>query len=100
MMKWIGTALAMALVMTPWVSPALAMDGVLSRDELTPQSYCHMKLPAIRPRTLSNDQPEAKRSDTGDVVDFYGPCDESPTSNDQVIGQRDDEQHHWRDYQN
>ena len=25
---------------------------------------------------------------TGDVIDFYGPCDESPTGQDQVQSQR------------
>ena len=36
-----------------------------------------MKFPAIRPRTLDTDHPQLKRPDTGDVIDFYGACDES-----------------------
>ncbi len=88
----------MVLIVGSLAANALASDGVLSKDEFTPGSYCHMKFPAIRQRTLATDNPELKNSDTGDVIDFYGPCDESPTGADQVTGQRLDEEHHWKDY--
>jgi hypothetical protein len=72
---------------------ALAADGVVVEGELTRGSYCHEKFPAIRPRTLANDQRQLKDSGTGDVIDFYGPCDESPTGKDQVAAQKLEQQH-------
>jgi hypothetical protein len=65
------------------------------KDELTPGSYCHEKFPAIRQSTLGDDQPALKDSSTGDVVDFYGPCDEKPTGKDQDQTQKLEDQHRW-----
>jgi len=39
-------------------------------------------------RSLAGDQPVLKDERTGDVIDFYGPCDDSPTGQDQVQSQR------------
>jgi hypothetical protein len=59
-----------------------------------------MKFAAIRPRTLDTDHPQLKRPDTGDVIDFYGACDESPTGMDQVISQKHEEEFRFgRDYE-
>jgi hypothetical protein len=78
---------------------ALATDGVIVKVELAPGSnYCHEKFPAIDPSTLDSDQPTLKSSDTGDIVDFYGPCDESPTGEDQVWQQKQDRLF-WQDAQ-
>jgi hypothetical protein len=63
-------------------------DGVLLKQEYTPGSYCHEKFPAIRPSTLDTDNPTLKSSDTGDVIDYYGPCDEAPVGQDQIRTQR------------
>src|SRR5215510_9431047 len=67
---------------------AIAEDGILSKDHFTGTSYCHEKFPAIRQNTLGNDQPELKDSSTGDVIDFYGPCDENPLGQDQLQTQK------------
>ena len=68
---------------------ALAADGVISKRELAPGSnYCHEKFPAISEDSLFSDHPVLKSQSTGDVIDFYGPCDESPTGQDQVNEQR------------
>ena len=93
-----SVVLSMALIIGFLTVNALASDGVLSKDEFTPGSYCHMKFPAIRQRTLDTDNPEPKSSGTGDVIDFYGPCDEGPTGTDQVTTQRLEEEHHCREY--
>jgi hypothetical protein len=37
---------------------------------------------------LASNNPQLKDSSTGDVVDFYGSCDESPTGADQVTAQK------------
>ena len=75
------------------VNSAIAEDGVLSKQEFTPSNYCHMKFPAIRPSTLGTEQPTLKSQDTGDVIDFYGPCDENPLGQNQIQEQKLEAQH-------
>ena len=66
-----------------------ADDGILLKQELTPgSSYCHEKFAAIDQSTLYSDDLTLKSSDTGDVIDFYRSCDESPTGKDQVWQQK------------
>ena len=79
------------------VNTAIGADGILSKDQLTAGSYCHEKFPAMRQSTLDDGQPTLKDSSTGDVIDFYGPCDEKPTGKDQVQMQRIEDQHRWYD---
>ena len=71
-------------------------DGVISRDELTPGNYCHLKFPAIDPRRLASDNPVLTDPAAGDIIDFYGRCDENPLGQDQLHWQRLDRQHRWR----
>jgi hypothetical protein len=75
------------------INTASGSDGILSKDELTAGSYCHEKFPAIRQSTLDDNQPALKDSSTGDVIDFYGPCDENPVGKDQVQAQRIENEH-------
>jgi hypothetical protein len=72
---------------------ALAADGVVVEGELNPGSYCHMKFPAMTERSLGDNYPQLKQSGTGDVIDFYGPCDEDPTGKDQIASQKLEHQH-------
>jgi hypothetical protein len=82
------------------VNSAIAEDGVISKQEFTPGSYCHEKFRAIRPSTLDTDHPTLKSSDTGDVIDYYGSCDESPLGKDQIQEQKLEAQHRWQsDYE-
>src|SRR5262245_22004717 len=71
----------------------IAEDGILLKDQFTGTSYCHEKFPAIRQNTLGNDQPELKDSSTGDVIDFYGPCEENPLGQYQLQTQKLEDQH-------
>ena len=68
----------------PWVQTSTE-DG----------SYCHMKFPAVRHSTLYSDNPQLKSRDSGDVVDYYGPCDHSPTGTAEVQSQRDELNLQW-----
>jgi hypothetical protein len=62
---------------------------VISRTELTPgNDYCHLRFPAITEQTLTSDRPALKGSESGDIIDFYGKCDESPTGANQIASQR------------
>ena len=72
---------------------ALAADGVVVEGQLAPGSYCHEKFPAITGRSLGDNQPQLKQSTTGDIVDYYGPCDENPTGKDQIASQKLEQQH-------
>ena len=74
---------------------AIAEDGIISKDQLTVGSYCHEKFPAMRQSTLDDGQPALKDSNTGDVIDFYGPCNENPVGKDQVRKQKLDAQHRF-----
>ena len=83
------------------VSHAVAEDVLIVVEEpSTAGSYCHEKFPAIRQSTLDSDQPTLKDSSTGDIIDFYGPCDESPVGKDQVQDQKIEAQHRFEnDYE-
>jgi hypothetical protein len=60
-------------------------DGILLKDELTADSYCHLTFPAVSERTLAGNHPVLSHDD---IIDFYGPCDENPLGQDQVQDQR------------
>jgi hypothetical protein len=70
------------------VTGAKAADGVLLKEQDVAGSYCHMQFPAIEESTLYTDNPVLKSADSGDIIDFYGSCDENPLGKDQVIAQR------------
>ena len=91
-MKHIGLTASVLVLAGSLAGGAFAADGVLVKEEAG-YNYCHMKFPAIRESTLSTNHPTLKSSTTGDVIDFYGPCDESPTGKDQVAAQRLAAQH-------
>jgi len=94
----IATSFLAALLFTGTLGAfnnAIAEDGILSKDDASADSYCHEKFPAIRQSTLGDDQPALKNSSTGDVIDFYGPCDENPAGKDQVLTQRLEDSHRW-----
>jgi hypothetical protein len=75
-------------------------DGIISKQEFTPGSYCHEKFRAMRPSTLDTDDPTLKSSESGDVIDYYGSCDESPVGQDQIQEQKMDAQRRWaHDYE-
>jgi hypothetical protein len=79
---------------------ALAADGVLSKDEFKPSGYCHEKFPAIEGKSLASNKPVLKSPSSGDVIDFYGPCDENPAGKDQQHEQKLEFEHHMNnDYE-
>jgi hypothetical protein len=74
-----------------------AAEGVISNEVIIPGVYCHLRFPAIREQTLAGDRPVLKDPSSGDIIDFYGPCDTDPLGKDQVRKQRLERQHRWRD---
>ena len=94
-MKKIGSAMAAVIL-----SGSLGAGAALAQEnqpsvEQGAADYCHTKLPAIRPSTLASDQPQPKSTNTGDVVDYYGPCDQTPTSQDRVVTQKREESYRF-----
>jgi hypothetical protein len=49
----------------------------------------------MRPSTLASDEPTLKSSTTGDVIDFYGPCDYDPKNRDEIAAQRKYRSRHY-----
>jgi len=86
----IGAAAFSFMLIGTLAGSASAVDSTVVKDSAT-ADYCHMKLPAIRSRTLPTPDPQVKSNATGDVIDYYGDCNETPTSRDQVIEQKHDE---------
>jgi hypothetical protein len=83
------------------MNTARAADGIIEKDPLTAGSYCHEQFPAIEGRTLGTNNPILKPSDSGDVVDFYGSCSETPTGKDQQHEQELEREYRYRDnYEN
>lgn len=66
----------------------LAADNVLVIERNPSGNYCHMKFPAIREDTLNWDRPVLKPSNTGDIIDFYGPCDHDPLGRQEARDQK------------
>ncbi len=73
--------------------------GVLAKAQAAPNNYCHMKFPAIREETLSWDRPVLKDTGTGDIIDFYGPCNYDPLGKEDFWAQRLEQQRRFaREY--
>src|SRR4029077_566193 len=70
------------------VARAAADDEDVSTSTLTPEGYCDLRFPAIQGRPLSSDHRQLKSEDSGDIVDFYGPCDHDPLGKDEVDRQK------------
>jgi hypothetical protein len=70
-----------------WGVPAVEADEMVSSVAAETTTYCHLKFPAMREDTLSWQQPVLD-SLTGNIVDFYGPCDYEPTGPDEIRAQR------------
>ncbi len=63
--------------------------GVIEATALNKAAtYCHLKFPAIEQSTLNSKTPKLKPASSGDVVDFYGPCDHDPLGYDELCRQR------------
>ncbi|MGH7873997.1 MAG: hypothetical protein ACREQO_17480 [Candidatus Binatia bacterium] len=72
-----------------------AADGVIEKDPFATRSYCHQKFQAMEGKSLDTDEQVLKNPISGDVVDFYGSCNESPVGQDQVQQQKLELQHRF-----
>jgi len=86
--KLLLSVLLLAGTLGATVAPGWA-DGVILKVEATPGSnYCHLKFPAIREDTLYWARPVLKDAGSGDIIDFYGPCDHDPLGREEIQAQR------------
>jgi hypothetical protein len=67
---------------------SVAADGVISKDVLPEGDYCHMKFPAIREDTLAWKHPVLEDDSSGNIIDFYGPCDHDPLGEKEIQSQK------------
>jgi hypothetical protein len=70
-----------------WGVPSLGAEETVSIVPNDTAAYCHLKFPAMREDTLSWEQPILDPH-TGNIVDFYGPCDYDPMGLDEIRVQR------------
>ena len=89
-MKRIATFAVTLAVAGTLARMAMADDGVLLKEPTDGPgaNYCHMKFAAMDEKTLASNQPRLKPAANGDIIDFYGPCDESPTGKDEIQEQK------------
>jgi len=63
--------------------------GVIAAMPLNKEgTFCHLRFPAIQGRTLGTDKPQLKPATTGDIVDYYGPCDHDPLGKEEIASQK------------
>ena len=70
-----------------WGVPSVEAQEMISAIPTDTTAYCHLKFPAMREDTLSWQTPILDPL-TGNVVDFYGPCDYDPVGLEEIRVQR------------
>ena len=59
--------------------------------------YCHLQFPAIKEGTMGTNDPQLKDWSSGDIVDYYGPCDHDPAGKDESSIQTERQMKDWID---
>src|SRR5262252_8804864 len=84
------TVIVMAASAPTANQPKGVKPGVIGAVALNKEgTYCHLRFPAIKPRTLGTDKPELRPPTTGEIVDFYGPCDHDPLGKEEISRQKE-----------
>ncbi len=81
------SVLLVAAAIAAGAAKATPAKGVISSTPASAVDYCHLEFPAIRPSTLGTPNPRLKEAASGDIVDYYGPCDHDPLGKDEVAEQ-------------
>jgi hypothetical protein len=71
-----------------WTGEFLWAQNLIAKSKLGDSDYCNLKFPAISEETLRSDRPALKETWTGDLIDFYGPCNFDPTGKEAVNEQK------------
>jgi hypothetical protein len=77
-------------------TPASAKEipGLVSKDGGVFESNCPMQIRTSTPESFLGEQPVLKHPNSGELIDYYGPCGETPVGQDQPDTQRPD-QYGW-----
>jgi hypothetical protein len=78
-------------VATYTLASATGIPGLVSEDGFVPPSYCPMQISASTPESLLGEQPVPNRPNSGELIDYYGPCGEILLGQDQPDTQRLDQ---------
>jgi hypothetical protein len=70
-----------------WAVPSVEAEEMVSMVPTDITEYCHLKFPPILEESLSWQRPVLDPS-TGNIMDFYGPCDYDPLGVDEIRVQR------------
>lgn len=70
-------------ILVAGAAPALSQQ-VLLKVQLAGTDYCHLKFPQMDPETLNSGRPALNDPKSGDIVDFYGPCDHDPLGREEI----------------
>lgn len=89
-MKRIGAKLSVLVLAGSLASSVFAAEeGIILKEKLSDtEDYCHIQFPAMKEGTLTSDHPQLKDASNGDMIDYYGSCDETPTSANQIMKQK------------
>ena len=63
-------------------SLAKEIPGLKSKDGFVPESYCPIPISASTPESFFGKQPVLKRPNSGELIDDYGSCGETPVGQD------------------
>jgi len=78
------------------ITSVWAKHGVFLQVKAEAGNYCHLKFPALREVTLPWAPPLLHDAASGDIIDFYGPCDYDPHGKEAVQTQKRDDQRRIR----
>ena len=73
---------------------ASEIPGLLFKEEIGSDSFCRMEIMALTTQSFAGQQLISKRPNSDEVIDYYGPCSETPVGQDQSDTQRPD-QYGW-----
>lgn len=71
------------VVVTYTPASAKEIPGLVSKDGVVPENYCPLQIRASTPESLLGEPPILKRPNSGELIDYYGPCGETPVGQDQ-----------------
>ena len=88
--KFFFAALLLSGNIVTTYTPANANEipGFLFEEEFVPDSFCRMEVMALTTQGFAGQQPISKRPNSDEVIDYYGPCSETPVGQDQADSQR------------
>ncbi len=79
-------------IVRAWAAEGVSKNVVVATALGSASNYCHLKFPAIDQSSFGSDQLVLKDADTGDMIDYYGPCDHDPLGKEEAAKQLHDQQ--------